>query len=71
MIEQKDFWVQKFPKIDSSCFQGERYYYQNAAAETHFHNFVDDDGNIVWLDPHDEQLKVKKKKKKKAQGIIW
>lgn len=60
MIEQKDFWVQKFPKIDSSYFEGERYYYQNASAETYLHNNVDESGNVVWLNPHDERLKVER-----------
>ena len=58
----KDFWVEKFPLIDKSCFDGNRYFKMNPSAITHLNNYTDLDGNLVFLNPDDEHLKVKKKK---------
>lgn len=52
MRRLKSYWVEKFPQLDTSCFQGERYYYRSPKAETHIHSYKDGDGNIVWLNPH-------------------
>lgn len=58
----KDFWINKYPKIDKTCFDGNRYFKMNPNAETHLHNYTDLEGNVVFLNPDDEQLKTKKKK---------
>lgn len=58
----EEFWKEKFPKIDTTCFDGNRYFKMNPNAITELHNYYDIDGNIVFLNPDDEQLKVKKKK---------
>ncbi len=58
----KDFWITKYPKIDKTCFDGNRYFKMNRDAITHLHNHTDLEGNIVFLNPDDEQLKTKKKK---------
>ena len=51
MMEMKEYWEEKFPQLDESCFQGERYYYRSPSAETHLHSHKDSHGNIVWFDP--------------------
>lgn len=58
----EEFWVEKFPLIDKTCFDGNRYFKMNPNAITHLHNYTDLEGNVVFLNPDDEQLKLKKKK---------
>ena len=58
----KEVWLEKFPKIDKSCFDGNRYFKMNPNAITHLHNYTDLEGNVVFLNPDDEKLKAKKKK---------
>ncbi len=58
----EEFWMKKFPTIDKTCFDGNRYFKMNPDAITHLHNYTDLEGNIVFLNPDDEQLKTKKKK---------
>lgn len=58
----EEFWKNKFPLIDTTCFDGNRYFKMNPNAITHLHNYTDIDGNAVFLNPDDEQLQVKKKK---------
>ena len=60
--EMKEFWINKFPLIDKICFDGNRYFKMNPNAITHLHNYNDLEGNIVFLDPDDDKLKLKKKK---------
>ena len=56
----KDYWEEKFPLIDKSCFDGNRYFKMSPNAITHLRNFIDLEGNVVFLDSDD--LKIKKKK---------
>ncbi len=58
----EEFWEEKFPLIDTTCFDGNRYFKMNPDAITDLHNYYDIDGNVVFLNPDDEQLQVKKKK---------
>ena len=58
----EEFWIEKFPSIDKTCFDGNRYFKMNPDAITHLHNYTDLEGNVVFLNPDDEQLKIKKKK---------
>jgi len=56
----KDYWKEKFPTIDPSSFDGNRYFKMSPDAITHLHNFTDLEGNVVFLNP--DNLKIKKKK---------
>ena len=58
----EEFWKEKFPLIDTTCFDGNRYFKMNPDAITYLHNYNDLEGNVVFLNPDDEQLKIKKKK---------
>ena len=58
----KEVLVERFPLIDKTCFDGNRYFKMNPNADTHLHNYTDLEGNVVFLNPDDEQLKTKKKK---------
>lgn len=58
----KEVFVERFPLIDKTCFDGNRYFKMNSDALTHLRNFDDDEGNPIFLNPDDEQLKTKKKK---------
>ncbi len=60
--KMKDFWKEKFPKIDPTSFDGNRYFKMNPNAITHLRNYFDLEGNIVFLNPDDEGLKAQKKK---------
>ncbi len=57
----KDFWISKYPKIDKTCFDGNRYFKMSPNAITHLHNFTDLEGNVVFLNPDDEYFKKKKR----------
>ncbi|MFA8451807.1 MAG: hypothetical protein ACEPOW_14020, partial [Bacteroidales bacterium] len=46
-----EFWKQKFPTIDDTCFHGERFYYVARNAETYLHNSYNEFGEIVFLNP--------------------
>jgi hypothetical protein len=58
-LGMKQFWIEKFPDIDSTCFDGNRYFKMNPDAETSMHNFTDDFGKIVFLDPGEILKRVK------------
>jgi hypothetical protein len=58
----KEVMIERFPSIDKTCFDGNRYFKMNPNAETHLHNYTDLEGKVVFLNPDDEQLKTKKKK---------
>lgn len=58
----EEFWIEKFPLIDKTCFDGNRYFKMNPNAITYLHNHTDLEGNVVFLNPDDDQLKVKNKK---------
>lgn len=58
----EEFWETKFPSIDKSCFDGNRYFKMNPNAIIYLHNHTDLEGNVVFLNPDDEQLKLKKRK---------
>lgn len=69
----KELWIKKFPLIDKSCFDGNRYFKMNPNAITHLHNHTDLEGNVVFLNPDSEELKLKKKtsgKPKKKENTI-
>lgn len=57
----KEFWINKYPKIDKTCFDGNRYFKMSPDAITHLHNFTDLEGNVVFLNPDDEYFKKKKR----------
>ena len=63
LMAQKEFWMEKFSKLDTGSFQGERYYYQTPSAETHLYSYKDKEGNIIWLDPDNEEIKKWNKEK--------
>lgn len=66
-----EFWLKKFPKLDTSSFQGNRYFLVNPKAEVFLHDFKDADGNTVFFDPYDSKMisvKQQKKKNKKSLG---
>lgn len=65
--KMEEFWEEKFPLIDTTCFDGNRYFKMSPNAITELHNFYDIDGNVVFLNPDDEQLQVKKKKSGKSK----
>ena len=50
------FWEKKYPSIDTTSFQGNRYFMVNPVAEVVFHNtYIDKDGNTqetIFLDPY-------------------
>ncbi len=58
----EEFWKEKFPFIDTTCFDGNRYFKMSPDAITELHNYYDLEGNIVFLNPDDEEFKAKKKK---------
>lgn len=47
----KEFWLSKFPQLDPTSFQGERYYMISPNAETYFHEFRDGEGKHVFINP--------------------
>jgi len=61
------YWQNKYLDIDTTSFQGNRYYKVNPAAEVYFHNsYLDSDGNIVYtkfLNPRTAGMITKVKKK--------
>jgi hypothetical protein len=66
-----EFWLKKFPKLDTSSFQGNRYFLVNPKAEVYFHDFKDGEGNTVFFDPYESKMispKQQKKKNKKSLG---
>ena len=67
----EQFWVKKFPSIDTTSFQGERYFMVNPDAEVVFHdNYVDKNGvtkEAEFLDPYEAKI-VNESFKKKSVG---
>lgn len=66
-----EFWLKKFPKLDTTSFQGNRYFLVNPKAEVFFHDFKDADGNTVFFDPYESKMisaRQQKKKNKKSLG---
>ncbi len=59
------FWKAKYPKIDTTCFDGNRYFKMSPSAITQMHNFTDIEGNVVFLNPDDDTFKEFKNKQKK------
>ncbi len=45
------FWEEMFPTIDTTCFDGNRYFMVNPNAEVVFKNITGVDGNPVFLNP--------------------
>jgi len=58
----KKVMLEKYPSLDKTCFDGNRYFKMNPNAEIHLHNYEDDEGNVVFLNPDDERLRIKKNK---------
>ena len=58
----EEFWKAKYPKIDPTSFDGNRYFKMSPDAITHLQNHYDLEGNVVFLNPDDEELKIKKRK---------
>lgn len=58
----KEVMLERYPSLDKTCFDGNRYFKMNPDAITHLHNYKDDEGNVVFLNPDDEGLRKKKKK---------
>ena len=50
----KEVLVKRFPSIDTTCFDGNRYFKMNPDAITHLHDYTDLEGNVVFLNPDDE-----------------
>jgi hypothetical protein len=57
----KEVMLERFPSLDKTCFDGNRYFKMNPNAITHINNF-EDDGNVVFLNPDDERFRIEKKK---------
>lgn len=55
--ELKEFWLKKYPNLDTTCFQGERYYIMSPKAEVYFHNVIDEDGLPVFFNPYCDEVK--------------
>jgi hypothetical protein len=53
LLSMTPFWIDKFPSIDESCLQGERFYYRSENAKVYLHNVTDqfDTGIPVFLSP--------------------
>ena len=47
----KKVLVERYPSIDKTCFDGNRYFKMNPDAITELHNYTDLEGNVVFLDP--------------------
>jgi len=58
----KEVMLERYPSLDKTCFDGNRYFKMNPNAITHLHNHMDLEGNVVFLNPDDEELKLKKRK---------
>ncbi|MFH0734622.1 MAG: primase-helicase family protein [bacterium] len=62
------FWVEKFPNIDTTSFQGNRYFMVNPAAEVVFHNtYIDKNGTTqvaMFIDPYEAKMVAESFKKK-------
>ncbi|HSP87356.1 MAG TPA: hypothetical protein VLN45_04435, partial [Ignavibacteriaceae bacterium] len=70
--DSEEFWLKKFPQIDTTCFQGNRYFMVNPDAEVIFHNFIKNE-QIIFLDALENNvIKPKKKEsgKKKPKASI-
>ena len=65
----KEVLVERFPTIDKTCFDGNRYFKMNPDAIVHLNNFVDDEGIIVFLDPSDIMENKKKVGRPKKEEI--
>ena len=52
----EEFWKEKFPFIDTTCFDGNRYFKMSPDAITYLHNHTDLEGNVVFLNPDDEEF---------------
>jgi len=51
LTNMKEEIKKKFPTVDPSSFDGNRYFKMNPNAETYLHNFLNEEGEIVFLDP--------------------
>ena len=58
----KEVMLERYPSLDKTCFDGNRYFKMSPDAITHLRNYPDLEGNVVFLNPDDEELKTKKKK---------
>ena len=65
------FWLNKFPTLDTTSFQGNRYFMVNPKAEVFFHDtYVDINGDSVetrFLDPYKDGI-IPESFKKKSKG---
>jgi hypothetical protein len=58
----REVMLERYPSLDKTCFDGNRYFKMNPNAITHLHNHFDLEGKVVFLNPDSEELKFKKKK---------
>jgi uncharacterized pyridoxamine 5'-phosphate oxidase family protein len=65
----KEVMLERYPSLDKTCFDGNRYFKMNPNAETHLHNFEDDEGNLVFLNPDDLIPEKKKPGRPKKEEI--
>ena len=62
----KKIMVERFPSIDKTCFDGNRYFKMNTNAITCLNNYKDSEDNIVFLNPN--EIIQEKQKTRKAKG---
>ena len=62
----KEVWLKRFPLIDTSSFEGSRYYMVNPNAEVHFHDYKDQTGDSAFFDPFEAGMI---RASKKSKGI--
>ncbi len=56
----KKILIERYPSIDKTCFDGNRYFKMSPSAITHLRSYTDPEGNVVFLDP-DEIVPEKRK----------
>lgn len=66
--ELKELWLKKFPDLDSTSFQGERYYMISPNAEVYLFNKLDENGNIIFFDPDSIETNKSKAAATKSKG---
>jgi len=66
----KEVMLERYPSLDKTCFDGNRYFKMNQDAVTHLNNFKDDEGNIVFLNPEDIIPSKKPGRPKKEEVTI-
>jgi hypothetical protein len=64
--KMKDYWKEKFPSIDPSSFDGNRYFKMNPNAITHLRDYIDIEGNVEFLNPDDILSRLKRKSRSKS-----